>query len=307
MPRLVLFTTKTSEVLNVGVMIHNGTHVASITGFMAEHGGFMPLNSMRKFLEMGEHCAKFIEAASADPRFHAPVSEVSLKAPIYDPDKVICVGMNYVDHCTEQDVPVPDEPTLFSKFPSSIIANGEPIMLIPEMKKLDWEVELVIVIGKEGRRIKKEDALSHIAGYTVAHDVSARYWQLEKNGGQWMVGKTMDTFCPIGPAIVTPDEISDINNIGLRTRVNGKTYQDSSTNQLVFKPEDVIEWASKFMTLKVGDMILTGTPPGVGCFIKPEPIFLKDGDVVEVEIDEIGTISNQVVAEAKLMAGKSKL
>jgi len=302
MPRLVLFTTKSSTTHNVGVLIHNGSSVASITACMAEHGGFMPLTSMRVFLEMEGSRGKWIDAATADPRFHALVSDIALKAPIYDPDKIICVGMNYVDHCEEQDMPVPEEPQLFSKFPSAIIANGEPIMLIPEMKKLDWEVEMAIVIGKEGRRISREDAMAHVAGYTVCHDVSARYWQMEKNGGQWLIGKTMDTFCPLGPAIVTPDEISDPHNLGIRTRVNGKTVQDSRTNQMVHKTEDILWFASQFMTLKVGDVIITGTPPGVGAFMKPEPIFLKDGDIVEVEIDELGTLSNQVVAEAKLMA-----
>jgi 2-keto-4-pentenoate hydratase/2-oxohepta-3-ene-1,7-dioic acid hydratase in catechol pathway len=261
------------------------------------------MSSMRAFLSLEEAIGPIVKKAIAASRFHTTLSAIVLKAPIYDPDKVICIGMNYADHCIEQNAPIPDEPTIFSKFPSSIIAPGEPIMITPEMKKLDWEVELAIVIGKEGRRIPKADAMSYVAGYTTCHDVSARYWQMEKNGGQWLVGKTMDTFCPLGPAIVTPDEISDVHNLGLRTRVNGITRQDSSTSQFVFNVDDVIAWCSKFFTLKVGDVIITGTPPGVGCFMKP-PMFLKAGDVVDVEIDEIGTITNPVVAEADMPKAK---
>jgi 2-keto-4-pentenoate hydratase/2-oxohepta-3-ene-1,7-dioic acid hydratase in catechol pathway len=286
---------------NIGAFTNKET-ITNISAYMVANG--MPaMTSMRAFLSLEAGMGPIVDAASAASAFHVALSAVTLKAPIYDPDKIICIGMNYVDHCTEQNVPVPDEPTVFSKFPSSIIAPGEPIMITPEIKKLDWEVELAIVIGKEGRRISKEDAMSYVAGYTTCHDVSARYLQLEKNGGQWLVGKTMDTFCPLGPAIVTPDEISDVHNLGLRTRVNGITRQDSNTNQMVFKTEDVVAWCSKFFTLKVGDVIITGTPPGVGCFMKP-PMFLKAGDVVDVEIDEIGTITNPVVAEADFPKAK---
>jgi len=304
MPRYVLFTTSPGAPNNVGVLINDGQTVANISAAVSECGSFIPLTSMRTFLEKIALFNPYASKAVQEQRFHLAVSDVQLRAPIYDPDKIICVGMNYVDHCTEQGMPVPEEPQLFSKFPSAIIANGEPIMMTPEMKKLDWEVELAIVIGKEGRRISKEDAFDHVAGYTVCHDVSARFWQLEKNGGQWLIGKTMDTFCPLGPAIVTHDEVSDVHKLGLRTRVNGKTYQDSNTSQFVHNVPAVIEWCSKFFTLKAGDVIITGTPPGVGCFIKPDPIFLKDGDVVEVEIDELGTLTNQVVAEEKLVSAK---
>lgn len=298
--RLCLFEAPGAPgLLNIGAMLPDKTHVANVSAFLAEKGR-APMHSMRRFLSIGTDLVKkVVDAALEASDFHVALADVNLKAPIYDPDKVICIGMNYVDHCTEQNIAVPVEPTVFNKFPSSIIASGEPIMITPEIKKLDWEVELAIVIGKEGRRISKADAMSHVAGFTTCHDVSARYWQMEKNGGQWLVGKTMDTFCPIGPAIVSPDELSDPHKLGLRTRVNGKTMQDSNTDQLVFKTEDLIEWCSKFFTLRVGDLILTGTPPGVGAFMKP-PVFLKAGDVVDVEIDEIGTISNPIVAEADM-------
>jgi len=222
---------------------------------------------------------------------------VVVLAPLDDPQKIVCVGMNYADHCAEQNIPIPKEPIIFSQCASAILNPGEDIIL-ENTEELDWEVELVVVIGKKGKNIKQQDAMSHVVGFTVAHDVSARDWQLKRNGGQWLLGKTMDGYCPFGPAIVTKDEIKDPHNLGIRSFVNGKTVQDSNTKQLVFKTEFLIEWISRFFTLVPGDIILTGTPPGVGCFRKP-PVFLKNGDVVKVEIDGIGSISNPVRAAAK--------
>ena len=212
-------------------------------------------------------------------------------------EKVICVGMNYADHCYEQNLPLPVEPVIFSKFPTSISASGDPLVLPREVTQLDYEVELAVVIGKEGRRIPKEDALSYVAGYTVAHDVSARDWQLKKNGGQWLLGKCCDGFAPLGPSIVTPDEVGDVGNLQLRCIVNGKALQDGNTKELVHNIEACVAWISKLVTLKPGDVILTGTPPGVGCFRKPEPLWLKVGDVVTVEIEKLGSITNTVVAD----------
>jgi 2-keto-4-pentenoate hydratase/2-oxohepta-3-ene-1,7-dioic acid hydratase in catechol pathway len=165
-----------------------------------------------------------------------------------------------------------------------------------ETKELDYEVELAIVIGKEGRRITADKAMEHVAGFTVAHDVSARDWQLKKNGGQWLLGKACDGFAPIGPAIVTPDEVGDVHALRLRCLVNGEVMQDGNTRELVHNVPAIIAYASKFMTLLPGDVILTGTPPGVGCFRKP-PVWLKAGDVVTCEIENIGAITNTIVDE----------
>ncbi|RXM91019.1 Fumarylacetoacetate hydrolase domain-containing protein 2 [Acipenser ruthenus] len=227
-----------------------------------------------------------------------PLSEASLLSPITGPDKVICVGMNYVDHCLEQGVAIPSEPIIFSKFPSAIAGPCDDIIHPAQTKELDWEVELAFVIGKTGKHIKsivkllitprsaggfcgltpsclqEEEALGHVAGFTVAHDVSARDWQMKRNGKQWLLGKTFDTFCPLGPAIVTTGALSDPHNLGIRCRVNGRVVQDSSTNQMVFKTEALVSWVSQFVTLYPGDVFLTGTPPGVGVFRKP-PVFLK--------------------------------
>jgi len=217
---------------------------------------------------------------------------VTLKAPITDPEKIICIGMNYVDHCTEQNYPIPTEPIIFSKFNSSISGDGDDI-IFEETEKLDFEVELVIVVGQKGRYVKKEEASEYIAGYTVAHDVSARDWQLDRNGKQWVLGKTIDGYCPLGPAIVTKDDLKNPYNLGIRTILNGKKVQDGNTKEIIFKGEDLIAYCSRFFTLAPGDIILTGTPPGVGVFRKP-PLFMKPGDVVTVEIDQIGSITNTV-------------
>ncbi len=191
--------------------------------------------------------------------------------------------------------PTPDSPAPRSKFPTCIAASGDPLVHPAETSQLDYEVELAIVIGKEGRRIEADRAMEYIAGFCVAHDVSARDWQLKKNGGQWLLGKACDGFAPLGPAIVTPDECGDLKNLRLRTIVNGTVLQDGNTKELVHSPEKCVAWISKLITLKPGDVILTGTPPGVGCFRKPEPIWLKVGDSVTVEIENLGSITNTVV------------
>ncbi|XP_026984778.1 fumarylacetoacetate hydrolase domain-containing protein 2A isoform X1 [Sagmatias obliquidens] len=223
-----------------------------------------------------------------------PRSEVTFLAPVTRPDKVVCVGMNYVDHCKEQNVPVPKEPIIFSKFSSSIVGPYDEVVLPPESQEVDWEVELAVVIGKKGKHIKATDAMAHVAGFTVAHDVTARDWQMRRNGKQWLLGKTFDTFCPLGPALVTKDSVADPHNLKICCRVNGEVVQSSSTNQMVFKTEELIAWVSQFVTLFPGDVILTGTPPGVGVFRKP-PVFLKKGDEVQCEIEELGVIVNKVV------------
>jgi 2-keto-4-pentenoate hydratase/2-oxohepta-3-ene-1,7-dioic acid hydratase in catechol pathway len=204
--------------------------------------------------------------------------------------------MNYRDHCHEQNVPVPKEPIVFCKFANAIAASGDAIRL-QETEELDFEVELAVVMGRAAHRVSAEEARRCIAGYTVAHDVSARDWQLKRNGGQWFLGKSFDTFAPIGPAIVTSDELGDPHRLGIRCFLNDAPVQSSNTDQLIFRCEDLVAWVSRFMTLRPGDLIFTGTPPGVGVFRKP-PLFLKHGDVVRCEIDGIGAITNRVEAAA---------
>jgi 2-keto-4-pentenoate hydratase/2-oxohepta-3-ene-1,7-dioic acid hydratase in catechol pathway len=223
-----------------------------------------------------------------------PAATTKLLAPIPDPPKIICIGLNYRDHAAETGAAIPRDPVLFSKFTTALIGPEEPIVLPPVSHKVDYEAELVLVIGKKGRFIPREQAREHLAGYTVGHDVSARDWQLEKDGKQWLAGKTFDTFAPIGPYLVPAHEIPDPHELGIRLRLNGQTMQDSNTRQMIFRAEDLVAYISQVVTLQPGDLIFTGTPPGVGVARKP-PVWLKGGDVVEVEIDGLGVLRNPVV------------
>lgn len=234
-------------------------------------------------------------AARPDAVRHAAAS-VRLLAPIPDPPKVICVGLNYRDHAAESGAPIPKEPVLFSKFATAILGPEEPIRLPASSREVDYEAELVLVVGKKGRHLSAAAAMDHLAGCTIGHDVSARDWQLKKDGKQWLAGKTFDTFAPLGPTLVTSDEIADPHNLGIRLRLNGKTMQESNTRQMIFRAGDILAYVSQIVTLEPGDVIFTGTPPGVGFARKP-PVFLKDGDVVEIEIDGLGVLRNPVVQE----------
>ncbi|XP_048746581.2 fumarylacetoacetate hydrolase domain-containing protein 2-like [Ostrea edulis] len=249
---------------------------------------------LRSFIEGGDKNLKFAENLVEERECVLRRDSVRVVAPILNPEKVLCVGMNYRDHCEEHNTPVPEEPVVFNKFPSCIIGPTDDLEYPTETEKLDWEVELAFVIGKEANRIKEDDALKHIFGFTVALDVNARDWLMGKNGGQVLLGTAMDGFCPLGPAIVTIDEVDDPHNLGIRCKVNDVVKQNSNTNQLIHKSAAIIAHISRFMTLKPGDVILTGSPPGVG-FARNPPEFLKRGDVVQCEIDNIGKIINRVV------------
>lgn len=235
-------------------------------------------------------------AAVARGETFVPAS-VKLLAPIPSPQKVICVGLNYVDHAKESGAEPPPEPVLFNKFPTAVAADGDSIPLPTVSSEVDYEAELVVVIGRPGRHISEEDALDHVAGYCCGNDVSARDWQLRKPGGQWLMGKTFDRFAPFGPALVTSDEIKDPGNLRIQLRLNGETMQDSTTAQLIFSVPKLVSYISQVCTLLPGDLIFTGTPPGVGMARKP-PVFLKNGDVTEVEIEKLGVLRNKfIVAE----------
>jgi 2-keto-4-pentenoate hydratase/2-oxohepta-3-ene-1,7-dioic acid hydratase in catechol pathway len=220
-----------------------------------------------------------------------------LLPPIPDPAKIVCIGLNYRDHAAESGSPIPKDPVLFSKYATALIGAGDAIVVPSVSQEVDYEAELVIVIGKKGRHLSREQALDHIAGYTVGHDVSARDWQLKKDGKQWMVGKTFDTFAPCGPELVTPDEVGDPHSLGIRLRLNGETMQNSNTKQMIFSVGELVSYLSTVFTIEPGDLVYTGTPPGVGMARKP-PVFLRGGDVVEVEIDKLGVLRNPVVQGA---------
>lgn len=217
-----------------------------------------------------------------------------LGAPLTRPSKIVCVGLNYAQHAAESGMEVPKEPVLFFKATSAIVGPNDDIMLPKASTKTDWEVELSIVIGKKASYVEEADAIDHIAGYVLHNDVSERAFQLERSG-QWVKGKSCDTFAPLGPFIATTDEIKDPNNLNLWLKLNGKTMQNSSTTDFIFNVQHVVSHISQFMTLLPGDVISTGTPFGVGFGLRPE-LYLKAGDVVELGIEGLGTSKQNVVA-----------
>ena len=209
------------------------------------------------------------------------------------PGKFVAIGLNYSDHAAETGAKVPSEPIVFMKATSCISGPDDDIELAPNSKKLDWEVELGIVIGKETKNISEKEAANYIIGYCLVNDISEREWQIEKMG-QWIKGKSHDTFGPIGPYLVTADEIKDINNLNLSLDVNGKRMQTGNTNKMIFNVYHIVSYLSKFMSLQVGDIITTGTPPGVGMGKKPQ-VFLKAGDKIRLSIDNLGEQNSKVV------------
>jgi 2,4-didehydro-3-deoxy-L-rhamnonate hydrolase len=215
---------------------------------------------------------------------------IRLGAPLQRPSKIVCVGLNYAMHAAESGMEVPKEPVLFFKATSSISGPYDDIIIPKESTKTDWEVELAVVIGKKASYVEEADALDHVAGYVLHNDVSERAFQLERSG-QWVKGKSCDTFAPLGPYIATSEEIEDPNNLNLWLKLNGKIMQNSSTSDFIFNIQQVISHISQFMTLLPGDIISTGTPFGVGFGLKP-PLYLKEGDIVELGIEGLG-ISRQ--------------
>ena len=212
---------------------------------------------------------------------------------IANPGKFVAIGLNYSDHAAETGAAVPTEPIMFMKAPSSIWGPNDDVEIVSGSKKLDWEVELAFVVGKETKNISEQEAPSHIFGYCLVNDVSEREWQIEKLG-QWVKGKSHDTFGPIGPYLVTTDEITDINNLNLSLDVNGKRMQTGNTNKMIFNVYHIVSYLSKFMSLQPGDIITTGTPPGVGMGKKPQ-VFLKAGDKIRLSIDNLGEQNSKVV------------
>jgi 2-keto-4-pentenoate hydratase/2-oxohepta-3-ene-1,7-dioic acid hydratase in catechol pathway len=225
-----------------------------------------------------------------------PAASVRLVPAIPSPEKILCVGLNYADHARESGAQPPAEPVFFNKLPTAIRASGDPIVLPRVSQEVDFEAELVLVIGRGGRYIPAAKAREHIAAYCCGNDVSARDWQLRKPGGQWLLGKSFDSFAPIGPALVTADEVPDPNHLTIQLRLNGQVMQDSTTAQFLFPVEKLVEYVSTVCTLAPGDLIFTGTPPGVGFARKP-PVWLKPGDIVEIQIECLGVLKNPVVAE----------
>lgn len=253
-------------------------------------------DSLQELLRAGDAQLQVAQRA-ADAGAGIPLGDVKLLAPVLNPQKIVCVGLNYADHAAETGARYGDEPVIFCKFPTALNGPGMPIELPSESNEVDYEAELVIVIGKRARRIGREDAWEHIAGFACGNDVSARDWQKNKPGRQWLLGKSFDTFAPLGPWLTTRDAVADPGRLQIEMRLNGEVMQSSNTNQLIFPIDFLVSYVSHVCTLLPGDLIYSGTPSGVGMARQP-PVFLKPGDVCEVTIEGLGTLRNPVVAGA---------
>ena len=236
--------------------------------------------------------AAFMDAQ--EQRWLVPSSDAYWFAPVPRPGKIICIGLNYRDHAAESKMAIPETPVIFSKFPTCVIAPGEPVVLPPQSKQVDYEAELAVVIGRRAKNVSATRAYDYVLGYTAFNDVSARDFQFAD--GQWQRGKSCDTFAPMGQTIITTDAIPDPHKLSIKLTLNGQTMQDSNTDQMIFDVPRLIEFLSETITLEPGDVIATGTPPGVG-FARNPPVFLKAGDQMEVLIEGMGGLGNPVVEE----------
>lgn len=265
----------------------------------------LPVSNLRDLLEKGSKglqltrtiisTAELELGNGAEPEelIHLiPTKGIQLISPLPNPSKVIAIGQNYRDHCLEQDAPIPEKPIVFAKFPSSVIGPGEVIRWDPKLaRQVDYEAELGVVIGKTAQQVSQVSAFDYVAGYVNANDVSAR--DLQFGDGQWVRGKSLDTFCPIGPYLVTKDEIQDPHHLSIRSVLNGNVMQSSNTRNLIFKIPYLLEFITHAITLYPGDIILTGTPPGVGVFRDPK-VLMKPGDTISVEVEGLGKLTNPV-------------
>ena len=268
-----------------GVLLADGTKL-DVSAFVHDYDeAFFGTNGIAKLSEWLENNQENCPKVDDDIRLGPPLSR---------PSKIVCVGLNYAKHAAESGMDIPEEPVLFFKASSAIVGPNDPIIIPKNSEKTDWEVELAVVIGKKASYVSEADALNHVAGYVLHNDVSERAFQLERSG-QWVKGKSCDTFAPIGPFIATPDEIGDPNNLNLWLKLNCEEMQNSSTSDFIFNIQHVVSYISQFMTLIPGDIISTGTPFGVGLGLTP-PRYLKDGDVVELGIEGLGVSKQTCIA-----------
>lgn len=290
--RILTYRTKSQEAWQAGIE-DKGQVVAATAAY--SYGEQSP--TVRVLLESGptilaKVLANAREILEAGDQALLTLDSIELGAPVPDPDKIICLGLNYADHAAETKMEIPKYPVLFPKFRNSLTGPYSPIVLPHFSTKIDYEAELAVVIGQTCKDVSERDALKYVAGYTIMNDVTARDWR--SRSSQWMAGKAIDSFAPMGPGIVPVSEVPDPQKLRMITRVNGQVLQDSNTELMIFSVAKSIEYISTFMTLVPGDIISTGTPAGVGFTRKPS-IYLHEGDVVEVEIECIGRITNKVV------------
>jgi len=273
-----------------GGIVDAGRLAAETGGVPAAEAG-----SVRGLLALGDEALASLGALAADRAAgRLTRDEVVLGPPVPDPEKIICIGLNYRDHAGEVAMELPPAPILFPKWPNSLVGDGQPIVLPPETTRGDYEGELAVVIGRRVRRVSEAEALGAVAGYMPFNDVSARDLQMQVS--QWAAGKAIDSFAPCGPELVLAGEVGDVGALEVRTRLNGETVQSASTELMIFPVAALIAYISSLITLEPGDVIATGTPAGVG-FTREPPIALAPGDLVEVEIPGVGLLTNPVVAE----------
>ena len=280
-----LVTFRTKDIRSTGALVGGGLIDLGAAGFPK----FM-LQLITQWPDIAADVRRRVDQGRPDFK----LDQVHLGAPVPNPKKILAIGLNYADHIAESGVPKPEEQVWFSKMPSAINGPHDPIDLPKASGQLDYEAELVVVIGKRCRHVAREDAAGAVFVYTCGNDVSVRDWQFKTT--QWILGKSFDTHAPIGPSIVTSDEIGDPHELAIRCLVNGELRQNSNTKHLVFNVYDQIAYLSQVMTLEPGDLIFTGTPGGVGFAMKP-PSFLKAGDTVRVEIDKIGALEAKIRPE----------
>ena len=271
-------------------------NAAHILNLHSVSEGELP-DDMLQFLSLGETAMDSARALVTEHPGDIDLDSVRLLAPIVNPGKVVAIGLNYMDHVLEAGFDVPEFATMFCKYTSSIVASGDDIRWSEHLtQQVDYEAELALVIGKTARNVSAENAYDYIAGYLNCNDVTARDLQF-RTGDQWLRGKCLDSFCPLGPWLVSTDEIPDPHGLSIQCRVNGEVLQDSNTNQIIHRIPQLIEYLSEAFTLQPGDVIITGTPSGVGAFRKP-PLWLKQDDVVEIEIEGLGVLRNRCVITA---------
>lgn len=284
--KLAAFTVQDNQ--HIGVVEEN--QVISLTALQSDQFPACVKTFIERSSELRPLAEKLLEQRQTDEAVF-PLSDVAIQAPIPQPEKIICVGLNYIDHCKETGMEPPPSPVIFSKYSNAIAGHNDAVELPVNSSEVDFEAELAIVIGKEAKRVSEEEANDYVFGYTIMNDISAR--DLQFADGQWSRGKTADTFAPTGPVVVTHDEIGDPHQLDISLELNGETMQDSNTSNLIFTVPKIVSFLSQSMTLKPGDLIATGTPPGVGMGRNPK-VWLKNGDRMNVTIEKIGTLSNRV-------------
>ncbi len=290
--RLVSYADAAGD-LRAGVVV--GDRVVDAAGAgEALANGAGPLDSVRRVLGLGDRLGELARAALHADETVGALSDLRLGPPVPDPDKILCIGLNYRAHADETRIDAPAVPTAFAKFRNSLVGDGAAIVVPRATREVDYEGELAVVIGRRCRRVRPGDALAAVAGVMALNDVSARDLQMQTP--QWTAGKAVDTFSPCGPALVLLDEVSDLQDLRLTTRLNGAVVQDARTSQMIFSVAEIIAFLSSVMTLEPGDIIATGTPEGVG-FTRDPPLFLQPGDSVEVSVEGVGTLRNVVEAE----------